>query len=511
MTTADRLILGAIVVVASLLRVWDLPLVSITADEGIHGLFARNVSLLDFEKFPSVGLPSVGVRNSALFIYLLAIPNFVVRHPLSGAAFIALLQVAAIIMTYCFALKWFSRTTAVAASVLWTFSPWAVLYARNMWPPSALAPFVLLLLGPATRWFVDGDRRALGWVVFLSFIIPQVHFSGFCAPMFVGLLLFVRISRLSGGDWRRIVMATALGLLTWAPWIHWQHFANNWQDLTQIGKAAAGKSEFSFAALFDFFRDLLHTGGLNYWFRTPEAALPEYFPHWMAPLGLVVDRGMEAAFLWGAVVAVRSKVGRLLLLWTFLPVVLLAVVRPALHPHYEFIAYPAPFLIVGVGAQAVCTSMIRRTVGLALLAVVAAAFTLTLDGWRRYIAEGRLDGGDRYQLSYRQRVDAVQAIIKDSAQVHIDVVGPFTGQQPAYMLPFAHEIERQSHGRWPRDVTHVYWMDELRGESLSNEALQSLANVWPYLRDVRVEKFWMVGPTRIFRLVGTPGAQRLTQ
>ena len=78
------------------------------------------------------------------------------------------------------------------------------------------------------------------------------------------------------------------------------------------------------------------------------------------------------------------------------------------------------------------------------------------------------------------------------------------------MLPFAHEIERQSHGRWPRDVTRVYWMDELRGDSLSNEALQSLANVWPYLRDVRVEKFWMVGPTRIFKLVGTPGAQRLT-
>jgi hypothetical protein len=514
----DRLLLGAIVAVACVLRLWDLPLVSITADEGIHGLFARNVSLLDWEKFPSVGLPSVGVRNSALFIYLLAIPNFVVRHPLSGAAFIALLQVLAIILTYRYAMRWFGRTVAVPASVLWTFSPWAVLYARNMWPPSALAPFVLVFIGVATRWFVHGDRRALGWSVFLAFVIPQVHFSGFSAAAWLGLLMGWRLPRFGVRDWLVIGFSLITGLLTWAPWISWQHYSNQWQDLVQIKTVAAGgrgdaanggDRVAAFTAylgqLFDYFRALLHTGGLAYWFRTPEGQLRDYFPHWLGPLRMFVDRGLEIAFAWGLVVALRSTVGRLLMLWTFLPVALLAVIRPSLHPHYEFIAYPAPYLIVGLGARAVLTEWFGRVGGVILLAVCATAFTLTLDGWRRYVADGRLDGDDRYQLSYRQRLNAVEAVLEDAGPVQIDVAGPFTGQHPAYTLPFLHEIERRSRGRWPRDPTHVYWMDELHGEGLPEKAHGDLTRVWPYLRDVTIERSWKVGPTRIMKLKGRPG------
>src|SRR5688500_18207781 len=115
---------------------------------------------------------------------------------------------------------------------------------------------------------------------------------------------------------------------------------------------------------------------------------------------------------------------------------------------------------------------------------------MTLDGWRRYVADGRLDGDDRYQLSYHQRVTAVRSVIADSHGTHIDIAGPFSGQQPAYMLPFDHEMERTSKGRWPRDRSRIYWMDELRGDELSQKAMNDLANVWPYLRDVRVEKFW---------------------
>jgi hypothetical protein len=507
MATVDRLLVAVVVAFACLLRLWDLPLVSITADEGLHGLFARFVSLFDFEKYSVVGLPSVGVRNSALFIYLLAIPNFVVRHPLSGAAFIALLQVAAIFLTYRYALHWFGRTTAVTASVLWTFSPWAVLYARNMWPPSALAPFVVILLVVGTRWYMEGDRRSLRWCVLLAFIIPQVHFSGFCAPVWIGLLVLGRVNGMTARDWGTILLWSLIGLLTWAPWIYWQHVENHWQDLAQIGNAAKGKSEFSFAALFTYFFDLLHTSGLNYWFRTPESELPLYFPVWLAPIRSLVGWGLIAVFFWGVVVAAKSAVGRILLLWTTLPLVMLSVLRPLIHPHYEFLAYPVPYLIIGIGMESLLRDRTSRWAGFLALLIVVATFGMTLDGWRRYIAEGRLDGGDRYQLSYRQRVTAVRSVIADSHGTHIDIAGPFSGQQPAYVLPFDHEIERISKGRWPRDRSRVYWMDELRGNDLSQKAMNDLANVWPYLRDVRIEKFWKVGPTRIFKLVGTPTAQ----
>ena len=506
MTTLDRVVLGVVVAFACLVRLWDFSLVSITADEGLHGLFAHHVSLFDFERYPSAGLPSVGVRNSALFIYLLAIPNFIVRHPLSGAAFIALLQVAAIVMTYRFALRWFGRTTAVTAAVLWTFSPWAVIYARNMWPPSALAPFVLLLLMSGTRWFMEGDRLYLRWSVFLGFIIPQVHFSGFCAPVWIGVLVSIRWNRLTSRDLSTILVWSVIGFLTWSPWIYWQHFENHWQDLAQVGAAAKGKSEFSFAAMFTYFFDLLHTSGFSYWFRTPESEMPEYFPIWLAPIRSLAGWGLVLSFAWGVVAAAKLTVGRILLLWTVLPLLMLSLLRPLVHPHYEFLVYPAPYLIIGIGMESLLRDRTSRWAGSLALMIVVVTFCLTLNGWRRYIADGRLDGGDRYQLSYQQRLTAVREVLADSKGTRIDVAGPFTGQQPAYMLPYVHEFERLSKGRWPRDTIRVYWMDELRGDGLSSKAMNDLAGVWPYLREVRVEKFWRVGPTRIFKLVGTPTA-----
>jgi hypothetical protein len=502
----DRILLAGIVSVACLLRLWDLSLISITADEGLHGLFARLVSQFDFERYPVVGLPSVGVRNSAFFIYLLAIPNFIVRHPLSGAALIALMQVAAIVMTYRFALRWFGRTTAIIASLLWTCSPWAVIYARNMWPPSALAPFVLLLLGAGCHWYMRVDRLSLGWTVFLAMFIPQVHFSGFCAPVWAAILVLLRVQTLTTKDWRTIAGAFSLGLAAWLPWIYWQHYENGWQDLVQIGTAASGKKEFSALALVQYFRDLLHTSGFGYWFRTPESELTEFFPRWLAPARLVVGYAMEAAFFVSLFFAGRLPVGRLLILWTFLPIVLLLVLRPLVHPHYVFLAYPAPFLIIGVGARSMLNTGARKKVSGAVLTGVLVVFVSTLDGWRRYVAAGRLDGDDRYQLSYRQRVEAVRSAIDDSAGIHVEIAGPFSGQQPAYMLPFAHEIERRSGGRWPKDVTRVYWMDELKVEGVSERGLADLGGIWPYLKNIRVERTWKVGPTRILRLVGTPGA-----
>lgn len=501
MTTLDRCLLAAIIAAAALLRLWDLPLISITADEGLHGLFARYVAVFDFEKYSVVGLPSVGIRNSALFVYLLALPNFLVLHPLSGAAFIALLQVAAIVMTYRYALRWCGRITAVTAALLWTFSPWAVVYARNMWPPSALAPFVLLMLGAGTKWFVDGDRRALGWGVFLAFVVPQVHFSGFCAPVWMAALIAVRVQSLTAADWKRIVIAVLLGLATWAPWIYWQHFDNQWMDLKQIGAAAAGKNEFSPLHLLQYFRDLLHTSGFGYWFRTPESDLPAYFPPWLASARMIVGCGLELAFVASVFVAAKTIVGRLLLFWTVLPIVMLIALRPLVHPHYEFLAYPAPYLIVGLGAQSLLTTPARKAAGRLLLAGTAFAFVATLDGWRRYIKDGRLDGDDRYQLSYGQRVAAVDSIIKDAGNFHIDIAGPFNNQQPAYMLPFSHEVAKR--GRRQPDRTRVYWMDEWKGDELPKKATDGLANEWPYLKDIRVERSWKVGPTRIFRLVGT--------
>jgi hypothetical protein len=156
--------------------------------------------------------------------------------------------------------------------------------------------------------------------------------------------------------------------------------------------------------------------------------------------------------------------------------------------------------------QAAVRSRLNQAAACLASAFVVVAFVGTLNGWRRYVVDERLDGDDRYQLSYRQRVNAVRAILADSPDARIEPAGPFTGQQPAYLLAFVQEIEKSLQRNKPLDRSRVYWMDELHGDDITAKGLADLEKVWPFLRDVRVEKFWRVGPTRIFKLVGTPTA-----
>ena len=512
---ADYLWLGAILVVAAALRLARLDLVSITADEGIHGTGARNVSLLWFEMFPVVGLPSVGIRNSALFMYLIALPNFVWRHPLSGVAFIAALNLLSVAMTYRLGRRWFGRPAAIVGAALLAVSPWAVLYARNMWPPSAVIPAALLVLGAGLRFAHSGGNRTLFILSLAIFLVPQLHFSGFCAPAWIAIVLAVSRRRFGPGSFRALLLGALLGAATWAPWIYHQQ-QQEWSDLAQFtrlfkkdgaaleaaAKAAvtAPQSPFSASALADSFAALLAAGRMDYWFRTPTEDLPEFFTPHERGLRQAAGALAGALFLAGCGLACRSLAGRLLLLWIAMPFVLLAALRPTLHPHYLWIAFPVPFLFMGLTLRRGALGMLAA----AAMVVVIAADLATVRGWAGYVAAGRTDGADRYQLSYAQRYAAVRSVLDEAGRVEIDVAGFFSGLQPAYSYIHDHEAWERGRGRWPKDRHRLYWFDETHGDEPPLEAFGKLNDAWPQFRYEAIEKQWRVGPTRIFKLRGRP-------
>jgi hypothetical protein len=330
-----------------------------------------------------------------------------------------------------------------------------------------------------------------------------VHFSGFCAPVWIGCVLF------AGNRWLRtgaslcsLAAGALLGLATWGPWLHWQHYANQWNDLRQLQQAAKGKSEFSFVALADYYQSMLHSGRLDYWFQTPTSELPEYFPTWLAPVCWTAAALTLAATALALRRSLDSSPARLLLLWCALPVAMLLVLRPLVHPHYVLVAFPAPFLLIGAWAQRWACDRVRRIVLAASLTFVSAAHVLLMVGWHRYLDADRLTGRDRYQLSYRQRRAAAIAILDDAGQRQIDIAGPFSGQQPAYQYPYLFELNRRSGGRWGVDQTHRYWMDESPGDSFSDAEKDQLARFPPYFSVDAVEKQWRVGPSRIIKLRG---------
>ena len=84
-----RLALAVLLLMATGLRLWESDLVPVTADEGSHVGQAMFIAVAGLADWPLAGLPSLGVRNSALFIYLVTLAEMVWWHPLSGVVLVA--------------------------------------------------------------------------------------------------------------------------------------------------------------------------------------------------------------------------------------------------------------------------------------------------------------------------------------------------------------------------------------------------------------------------------------
>lgn len=499
---------GALLLLAAVPRLLEIDLVSITADEGIHGLFAMNVAL--FRNPPIVGLPSVGIRNSALFIYLLSVPYFVVWQPLAGVVFVAGLNLVAVYLAYRLAREWFGAWAAIIATVLYATSPWAVLYARNMWPPSCVAVVALWVIRTALAWLERGAARHLLLLTLLAFVVPQVHFSGFSATLWVVAVLAAGRKRLSEAPQRNaLLLGILLGIVSWLPWIYFQVAINNWIDVQQALRTAKGNSTAAITAIkaVTYFAALLESGHFDYWFGVAPADLPEYF---QPPLltacsaaGVMLIGAWCAALVW-AVLPPADRIRRLLALWTVLPILLLLVVRPNMHPHYVLVAFPLPFVLIGAMAGRWIEQRPRPLFAQCLAVVIITAIGLVhlsfLVGWLRFLENGRTSGAGHFELSYRQRRSTVDSLFTAIPMVvEAGIGGFFTGQNPAYFLVYNYEQIRQRLYRRGIDKEHIFWIDEERGAELNPGAFEALRE-WDHFAPCTVVKHWRVGPSRVFLL-----------
>lgn len=494
--------LAAIVLLAALLRLYRLDLASITADEGVHGLLAGHVALLNVADWPMVGLPSVGIRNSALFIYALAVPHFLFRHPLAGVAAVALVDLAAIVLAYRLAERTIGRHAAWSAGVLLATAPWMVLYARQMWPPSCVPTACLILLHTGLRWLDDQRPKRLAILVFLSCIVPQIHFSGFCAPVWAMIVMGL------GQAWKQpaaIVAGLVCGLATWTPWLVF-HYQGGWEEIDRALQFARGREPLDVTIWYAtmWWQTLLHNARFEYWFAVePNDLGPRFSPKLLPELLRLCDWAaiaMVVAAMIGAAACAFGwfrRSGRLLLAWSLLPLLLLCVVRPIVHPHYVLVAYPIPFLLVGAVVQLsmqVHWKSIRFAIAIIIASIATAHFGF-LAGWFAYVRDGQNGGWGQYQLSYRQRLAAVQSVLDDCPDRVVRLVGAFNGEQPAYQYLYNHEQLRRGYARFPEDPNRCYWMEEAAGgEFVTPEG-------W------RVDYAWGIGPTQIYRLVRSSGTQ----
>ena len=507
-----------ILLLAAALRLSRLELVPMTNEMAGAGLTANIlVASSPGTGWPLAGSLTEGVRGSSLFIYLVSLPNQLFWHPLTGVVLVALLNVWAVYLAYRLADQLFGHRAALTAGLLLACSPWAVVYSRQLWSGSCLAVISLWLVGLALKWLSDGGNGRLVRMLFLGFLIPQLHYSGLTATAWLAIVIWVGRRRVA---WSPLIAGVSFGLSTWTPWVAFHHiggWTEFWNSLSILG----GKDHLGRAVLdeINYLQSMLHSGGFNYWHAVTPENVPEYFPGWQR----VIMTGCALLM----VIAVAGEAGRaltrsgksparpeirLLWLWVVLPLLGGLVYQPDVRPGHLLIALPV-LLVLAAAAAGRCLDAPRRSfrvLACGTLGTIAISHILFLVSWNSYLDDDLANPHGQYGLTFRQRRDVARWILSDCEGQSVELAGPFRGGHPAYEYVYYYERSRRGRDRSAPEQDLKYWIDEeadgeqtgtLVHRSLKQREIgatlnryQSTSSRWT------IEKSHQLGATRIYRI-----------
>ena len=401
--------LAAIVVVAAWLRYSYFGLLEFQGDEA----YAANLALqfVKTGKLPLAGLmSSVGVTNPPLFIYLL-IPMFAINaSPVFVSGCIALLGLAAVVMTWHIGRKYYGPAAGLVAALFFAVSPWAVIYSRKIWAQDFVPVFATATMWAVHSLVLGKKPKAIFWCVLLPLCVVQIHFSGLALTATVLVIVAWLRPKI---DWRFAAAGLVVAVITMAPYLYLQQ-KTDWGDFRQAMNTVGGgqqweklngitthpvngyrlpsKQNVSYAlAIMNGGRieDALGIAADKEFDRAQIwSRKAGYFTH-ATTLGdwpLLLQRlAFVAAFIWlaigagkavraGKVAAEPARAAWILALWLVVPVAVFTVAGLWTYLTYFAILFPAHFLVCGAGAQRLKPVMAWSLAG--ILAVGNVAFML---------------------------------------------------------------------------------------------------------------------------------------
>ncbi len=311
-------------------------------------------------------------------IWLFAIPYALSPNPILASGFVAALNLAAIVACYFLARRWFGRTAALVATLLFAVAPWAVIYSRKVWHTVLFPPFVLLYVATGWAAFVRGRRWALLAHTLALATLVQIHFSALpLVPLTVlWALLFCR--RL---DWRVVTVSALLAAITFVP-----YFAidaqNDWRNVRLFAELMAVPSLVNGDAARAAWE---LASGSNLRLLTGPERYADFVagtinPRWLFVAGGGLALGGSLLALWR--IARRARRGiddetaaaLMALTWLAVPILFFTRHNVEVASHYLTITLPAPFILAGwVVAQA---GGLRRGGRFAQAALLALALLL---------------------------------------------------------------------------------------------------------------------------------------
>lgn len=305
-------------------------------------------------EFPLVGIrSSLGPYQGPMEIYLLSIPVAFSKDPIVASAFVGLLQMAAVVLTYFFVKRYFGRTTALVTVALFAINPWVLEYGRKVWTPNTAPIFAVSLYFCLYKAVVDHRRYCFALTCPLAVILFLTHPSGIYFAPLLGLVFLL--------FWRRIglrplLLGGVLSAIAASPYLLYE-LQNHFVSIRSFLSLSRGESQIDLELLrivtttvsARAFPTMMGFGFRGDW-QLPDQTVQNELATWLLYLGLAVC-------VWRVIgwrlLRFRSQGGAwesyaLLLLWFFTPVVLFLRHSFEFYPHYSVNVWPVQFILVGL-------------------------------------------------------------------------------------------------------------------------------------------------------------------
>lgn len=417
----------SLMAVAILLRLTFLDTIEFKEDE-------FNAITLTFEQFflgkPAlIGLKSsTGLYNPPFFLYLLALPVYWTTNPKLVTLFIILLNLAGIALLYRLLKRHVSLPTAAITTLLFTSSPWSILYSRKIWAQDCLMPFMMALL----TVLLSLSERYRPWKVWALFLLlaltTQLHMSAwFLPPAILIFLVRYRIA-IRGID---LALGLFLFVAVYAPYLYYHqqtHFENLWEAWhlleTQQGQALTlGNFFWMFLIASGLgIHYLLGNQGFTLFWDSYAIAWPQFFFlvfFLLATLGLITTLSqywpLRPRYL--ANKHPKSPREKIITLLFFIMVTIqggyLLLGIPA-FPHYNIIFYPSLFLFAALTMENIhawMTTHHRQILSLSLIIAMVLANLYVTFAFHGFVLYRHQSISGDYGIPYFVRQQEWQAIL----------------------------------------------------------------------------------------------------
>lgn len=208
-----------VVLFSSLLfRVTNLNLIEFKTDEAVNLLLTAR-PVLHHALPPGGTVSSIGVLNPPLFNYLLTPLALLTLDPKAFSLLIALVNSFAIAFFYLIVKNYYGQIIAFTSSILFAFSPWAIIYSRKIWEQDLLVPIFVILFYSTHK--ILKDKKEVFWLplTLFSLVVIQLHQV---VVLFIALVTIFVIFLKPKLNLKYILIGTILGLLPLLPYLGYE-------------------------------------------------------------------------------------------------------------------------------------------------------------------------------------------------------------------------------------------------------------------------------------------------